>query len=213
MSQHLFPKLTLAVFFVASTIPAFSQVAPAAEEGGLPLIVGVGLSDYNVDWGNGYRMIGISAWADWQLEHLPGLLRNLSVEAEGHAIDYDRPSGLPSTVRQDTGLGGLSYTWRHYRNIRPYGKMLAGIGSVDFPPLEIPPNPPPGTRLYTHDTYSVVAPGAGLEYRFWRQFWVRGEYEYQFWNKPFGHKTDLTPQGFTIGASYHFRRTYPSHSH
>ncbi|MGA3049931.1 MAG: outer membrane beta-barrel protein [Terracidiphilus sp.] len=203
MSRYLFPKLTLAFFFVAATIPVFSQVAPAAEEGGLPLVVGVGISDYDLDWGYGSRMIGISAWADWQLEHLPGQLRNLSIEAEGHAIDYDRPARVPSTMRQDTGLGGLSYTWRHYRNLRPYAKFLGGIGSIDFGEIP-PPNP-----FYTHDTFSVFAPGGGVEYRFWRQFWVRGEYEYQFWQHTFGPR-DLTPSGFTIGASYHFRGTYPS---
>lgn len=204
MSRYLFPKLTLAFFFAAATIPVFSQVAPAAQEGGLPLVVGVGISDYDLDWGHGRRMIGISAWADWQLEHLPGQMRNLSIEAEGHAIDYDRPPGVPTTMRQDTGLGGLSYTWRHYRNLRPYVKFLGGIGSIDFGEIP-PPNP-----LYTHDTFPVLAPGGGVEYRFWRQLWVRGEYEYQFWHDPFGHTTDLTPSGFTIGASYHFRRTYPS---
>ncbi len=108
MSRYLFPKLTLAIFFAAATIPAFSQVAPAAEEGGLPLVIGAGISDFNIDWGDGRRMICITAWADWNLEHLRGPLRNLSIEAEGHAIDYDRPAGLPF-MRQDTGLGGLVY--------------------------------------------------------------------------------------------------------
>jgi opacity protein-like surface antigen len=209
MSQHLFPKLTLAIFFVAATIPAFSQVTPAAEEGGLPLVVGVGVSDFDLDWGLGRRMFGITAWADWQLEHLPGPLRNLSIEAEGHDINYGRPTELP-TMRQDTGLGGLVYTSHRYRNLRPYAKMMGGIGSIDFPPLS-PQPPPPPVDTYMHDTFAVFAPGGGLEYRFWRQFWVRGEYEYQFWHKPFGTNTDLTPQGFTIGATYHFRRTYSSH--
>jgi hypothetical protein len=208
MSQHLFPKLTLAIFFVAATIPAFSQVAPAAEEGGLPLVVGVGISDFDLDWGLGRRMIGITAWADWQLEHLPGPLRNLSIEAEGHDINFDRPSEL-NPMRQDTGLGGLVYTSRHYRNLSPYVKMMGGIGSIDFPYLS--PPPPPGVPFfhYRHDTFAVVEPGGGLEYRFWRQFWVRGEYDYQFWHHTFGG-TDLNPQGFTVGATYHFRRSYPT---
>jgi len=209
MSQHLFPKLTLAIFFVAATIPAFSQVTPAAEEGGLPLVVGVGISNFDLDWGAGRRMFGITAWADWQLEHLPGPLRNLSVEAEGHDINIDRPSEL-DPMRQDTAFGGLVYTSHHYRNIRPYVKAVGGIGSIDFPYLSAPP--PPGVPFfhYRHDTFAVNAFGGGLEYRFWRQFWVRGEYEYQFWHQTFGD-SDLTPQGFTVGATYHFRRTYSSH--
>jgi hypothetical protein len=171
----------------------------------MPLVIGGGISDFDLDWGYGRKMIGITAWADWNLEHLPGPLRNLSIEAEGHAIDYHRPAGVPTNMRQDSGLGGLSYTWRHYRNLRPFVKMMGGVGSIDF--MLGPPNP--AFRQYTHDTFAVTAPGGGLEYRFWRQFWVRGEYEYQFWHQTFG-PNDLTPQGFTIGATYHFRRTYPS---
>jgi opacity protein-like surface antigen len=197
MARHLFPKLTLAIFFVATAIPAFSQVAPAATEGGLPLVVGVGFSDYDIDWGFGKRMAGISAFVDYDLDHLPGPLRNFSLQAEGHAIDYGRPSYLPG-LRQDTGLGGAIYTWHHFRNLNPYAKYEVGIGSVDFPPF----------GHYSHDTFFVYAPGGGVEYHVWRQLWVRGDYEYQFWHHTFG-PFDLNPQGFTIDASYHFRRTYP----
>jgi opacity protein-like surface antigen len=199
MSQRLFPKLTLALLFVALAVPAFSQVAPAATEGGLPLTVGVGISDYDVDFCCGSRMVGISAYVDWDLFVLPGPLKNLSIQAEGNDINYGRPARLQTEpqLRQDTGLGGVKYTYRHFRNLQPYGKFLVGIGSIDFPNYYDP--------YYTHDTFTVIAPGGGVEYRVWRGVWVRGDYEYQFWEHTFGPR-DLTPQGFTIGGSYHFRQ-------
>jgi len=198
MSHRLFPKLILSILFVAASFPAFSQVAPAATEGGLPLTVGVGISDYDLDWGYGSRMAGISVYADWDLFILPGPLKNLSIQAEGNDIDFGRPARVPG-MRQDTGLGGLKYTFRHSRTLLPYAKLLGGVGSIDFPD---PTNP-----YYTHDTFGVWAIGGGAEYRLWRKLWVRGDYECQFWNKTFG-PNDLTPQGFTIGGSYHFRSTY-----
>jgi hypothetical protein len=198
MSRRLFPKLTLAILFVAAAVPVFSQVAPAATEGGLPLTVGVGIADYDVDWGYGSRMVGISAYVDWDLFVLPGPLKDLSIQVEGTDINYGRPARLLN-MRQDTGLGGLKYTYRHFRNLLPYVKYMGGIGSIDFPNSSKP--------YYTHDTFSVWAPGGGVEYRVWRKLWVRGDYEYQFWHRTFG-PNDLTPQGFTIGGAYHFRPTY-----
>jgi hypothetical protein len=197
MSQRLFPKLTLAILFVAVAVPVFSQVAPAATEGGLPLTVGVGVSDYDLDFCCGTRMVGISAYVDWDLFILPGVLKNLSIQAEGNAIDFGPPARMPN-ARQDTGLVGVKYTYRRFRNLQPYGKFMGGIGSVDFTQPLVP--------YYTHDTFAVFAPGGGVEYRLWRRVWVRGDYEYQFWEHTFGPR-DLNPQGFTIGASYHFRQT------
>jgi hypothetical protein len=199
MSRRLFPKLTLAILFVAASVPVFSQVAPAATEGGLPLTVGVGIADYDLDWCCGSRMVGISAYVDWDLFVLPGPLKNLSIQAEGTDINYGRPARF-TNMRQDTGLGGLKYTYRHFRNLLPYVKYVGGIGSIDF---QNPVNP-----YYTHDTFGVWAPGGGVEYRVWRKLWVRGDYEYQFWHHTFGPR-DLTPAGFTIGGSYHFRSTHP----
>ena len=66
----------------------------------------------------------------------------LGIEAEGRDIDFGRPAGIPR-MRQDTGLGGLIYTWNRYRNFRPYIKYLAGVGSLDFPP----------SGTYSHDTF------------------------------------------------------------
>jgi hypothetical protein len=196
MSNRLFLACTFAAFFLTASIPAFSQVVPAATGSGssLPLVVGGGISDFDLDWGEGRRMAGFSAWVDWNFDRVPRVLRGIGIEAEGHDINLARPSSL-TKLRQDTGLGGVTYHYRHFRNIDPYVKMMGGIGSIDFPSK----NP-----LYTHDTFNVYAPGGGLDYRVWRHVWARADYEYQFWHHTFGNN-DLTPQGFTFGASYHFQ--------
>lgn len=126
-------KLIFPALLVATVLPIHSQVSPAANQGGVPIVVGAGFSDFSIDWGPGKRMEGISAWADWYPNRLPAVLNGLGIEAEGRDIDFGRPAGI-SRMRQDTGLGGLIYTWNHYRNFRPYVKYLAGVGSIDFPP-------------------------------------------------------------------------------
>jgi opacity protein-like surface antigen len=199
MFFRLISRLSLAALFVAAGFPAFSQVVPAARVGGPPLVVGVGISDFSTDFGpaSRWRMEGISAWVDYYPQHLPSFLRGLGVEFVGHDINYNRPAVLPR-MRQDTGEGGAIYTWRHFRNFRPYAKYVAGIGSIDFPPYGV----------YDHDTRSVMSPGGGAEYRVLGNIWVRGDYEYQTWGLLWGSPNHLTPNGFTIGASYDFRHMH-----
>ncbi len=173
---------------------AYGQVAQAAEEGNLPLMLGVGTSDYSIDWGQNRRMVGITGWADWRFKGLPSAIRGLGIEIEAHHIAYDRPTGL-IRMRQDSGLGGPMYQWRHYDRIQPYGRFMIGFGSIDFDDSLNP--------YYTHDTRTILAPGGGVNVRAWRSVYIRADYEYQFWRKLFG-PNDLTPQGFSIGAAYDF---------
>jgi len=181
-------KLVLAALLTLCTLPVFAQVAPAVKIGGLPLGVGGGISDYSLDYGASRRMIGISAWADYNLFH------GLGVEVEGTSIFADKPSEL-QRMRQDTIKGGAIYRMRPFFGIRPYAKGLAGLASIDFPSH----NP-----LYTHDTYTVYAVGGGGEYRIWRTLYARGDYEYQFVEQYLGPHA-LNPNGFTIGATYYLR--------
>jgi hypothetical protein len=194
MLKHVSWKLPLAILFGITTIHANSQIAPSAQKGNFPLVLGGGISDFSLDYGLGRRMEGITAWADWRFTSLPGRLRGLGIEAEGRDLNLNRPTTLPK-MRQDTGQGGLTYTLRTFHNLSPYAKMLGGIGSIDFPDSHNP--------LYTHDTFSIFSPGGGAEYRIWSRVWVRGDYEYQFWHQTFGPH-DLNPNGVTIGATYHF---------
>jgi Outer membrane protein beta-barrel domain len=190
-------KFILAALLVAMVLPVYSQVAPAARQGGVPIVIGAGFSDFSIDWGPGQRMEGISAWADWYPNRLPAALNGLGFEVEGRDIDFGRPAGIVR-MRQDTAVLGAIYTWNRFRNFRPYVKYSGGIGSIDFPP----------SGTYSHDTFTVLQPGGGVEYRAWQHIWIRGDYDYQFWRHPFGNH-DLTPTGFTIGVSYDFRPSSP----
>ena len=199
MQRCRFLLNVLVLILIFCNTCAIGQVTHQAEEGNVPLKVGFGISDYSIDWGHSRRMIGISAWANWGLKGVPPFMRGTGIEIEGHHIAYDRPSGLIK-MKQDSGLGGVTYEWRHYDRVRPYGKFMIGFGSIDF---DGPPN-------YTHDTRTILAPGGGVDVRVWRSVFVRADYEYQFWRQIFGPH-DLNPQGFTIGAAYDFgRRERPS---
>jgi opacity protein-like surface antigen len=185
-------KIVLATLFLAATLPASAQVTPSFQQRRVPLVVGVGFSNFNTDW-NG-RLSGATFWADWNFNKRPSFLQGFGIEVEGRDLNYGRSSGAPKNLRQDTLEGGVIYTWRHYRNFHPYGKFIAGLGSIDFQHIR---------PTYSHDTRAVWAPGGGVEYRAWQNVWVRGDYEYQFWPDFFSYHA-LNPNGVTIGVSYDF---------
>lgn len=204
----------LAALFATAATPAIAQVAPSAESGGLPIVAGAGASSFNMDWGQdrfGRQRImeGVTVWFDWNLTRLPGpaLLRGLGVELEGRDINFGLPASLSNAalrdngtnLRHDTGLGGVIYTWRRFRAVHPYGKALAGLGSIDFPPL--PYSPP----TYRHDDRTITAFGAGADIHTWQNVWLRADWEYQSWPNLFGSSNPLTPTGITIGAVYDFK--------
>ncbi len=164
----------------------------------LPVEIGIAGSDFSMDWGvdkygGTHRENGFTVWINTDVPLLSRALKGLALEIEGRDLNYSQPTGL-SRLRADTLLGGATYTLRSSLPVRPYGKFLAGMGSLDFPPL--------GT--YSHDTRAVTAPGAGVEARIHGPFWVRGDYEYQFWPKLFGPHT-LNPNGFTFGVEFDSR--------
>jgi opacity protein-like surface antigen len=198
MLKHVSWKLPLILLLGIAAIPLHPQTVPEATRGNIPLTIGGGISDYLIDWGFGRRMEGATVWVDYSFADQFHLLHGIGIEAEGRDINWNRPSNLPK-MRQDTGQGGLTYTWVHLRNLDPYAKMLGGIGSIDFPVSKFHPG-------YSHDTFSVFSPGGGAEYRIRNRVFVRADYEYQFWHQTFGPH-DLNPNGITIGATYHLSRT------
>jgi hypothetical protein len=206
MLSRIFSLALLAVM----TVPAFSQVVPSATRSRLQLSVGVGFSNFDLDYGNDNgverRMDGGTVWFDLNLNslnHVPSFLRGFGLDCEARDIDYDRPSTL-SRMRQDVAEGGPIYTLRKYKNFHPYAKYLIGFGSIDFPAdFPYPPFPPGLPNGYDHDTRTVLSPGFGLDYYAGRNIWVRADYEYEFWRQIFGPH-DLNPNGITIGTSYLF---------
>jgi len=190
------PRPIAALLLLCASLPLFSQSSPSAQQGGWPIVIGGGLSDFATDYHGSNRMEGISAWVDWNFYTAPHWLSGFGVEAEGHTIRFGVPGGF-SQLREDTGEGGVIYTWRHYHDFHPYAKFLAGMGSIDFPP----------NGSYSHDTRHTVAPGGGMEFRTYRNIWVRADYEYQFWHHIFGTH-DMNPNGITIGVSYDLRHIH-----
>jgi hypothetical protein len=178
------------------TVPlTFAQVSPSAKQGNsVPIVAGAGFSNFSMDWGPGQRMNGITAWVD--VYPLPGVVRNLGFEAEGRDINYGRT--IPN-LRENTGLGGAIYSFPRFSEVHPYAKFLAGIGSMDFPAF-------PGIPNYHHDSFLVTTPGGGVEIKSYQNLWIRVDYEYQMWHNVFG-PTNSTPNGFTVGAQWDFRRS------
>ncbi|HEX4319627.1 MAG TPA: outer membrane beta-barrel protein [Acidobacteriaceae bacterium] len=185
-------KSVLAPTFAAAMLVSFggslrAQVAPAARVGGLPLSVSVGISDYNLDFGTDRRMQGAVIRAGWNLFH------GIGIDANARTLFINTPPQL-TRMQQSTFLGGVYYNAPSVFHIRPFVRMGAGTGLIEFP-SRFP--------LYTRDTYTVVAPSGGIEVPITRRVSARAEYEYQFW-KEFRGPHDLTPQGGTIGVSYYF---------
>ncbi len=183
--------LTLAL--IACAVPAPSQVAPSYQAHGLPFDIGVGPSTFNPDFGQG-RMIGITVWGDWYPGMLPQKLNGLGLELEGRDINIGRNLPSQKNVRQDTAEGGPIYTWHHFTNFQPYGKIIIGYGSFDFTST---------SPVYSHDTRAVYAYGGGAQYRFFGPMWARVDYEYETVQPLIG--VTHHPQGFTFGVSYSFR--------
>jgi opacity protein-like surface antigen len=189
-SMALSVLFTLCMSVLASSRVA-AQTQPTASAGSLPLSVGAGLSDYNVDWGSG-RMLGGTLWVDLQPPKLPDWLQGLGAEIEARDISLNRSSSQPPNLRQDTLGGGPMYTVNHYHAFHPYVKFVVSYGSTDFKSF---------TPNYSHDTRTVYAPGGGIEFALYQHLWARADYEYQYWPKLQAEN----PQGFTVGVMYRFR--------
>lgn len=221
--------------FLALVLPAASQVIPAAQEGTLPLSIGLGGSSYAPNYGsdaNGHRrpIEGGTLWIDWQFSRVPHSLNGIGIEVVARDLSLWGPIELskgygnyncaegtvppncqpnPSGLRFDTAEGGVIYRYHRYARIHPVAQLLAGFGNMDFP-ANIAVHYPNG-RLYTHDTRNFFAADAGVEYRLTPRVDIRAEYEYQFWPDFLGHNY-VKPRGLTIGALYSFKPYYP-HKH
>ena len=154
-----------------------AQAEPAGIGPGSYVAVGVAGSGFNSGYGQ-QRLIGPTVYLD------ANLYRRIGFEAEGRQLRFHTQEDL----RQTTYLAGVRFSARGY-NVRPYTKLLAGMGVMTFP---------------FHDArgkYLVVAPGAGLDWRVRHSgLQVRVlEVEYQYWPQfTFG---PLRSWGISTGVS------------
>ncbi len=187
----VFRKLLGVVFLAA--VPVLCQTVPQGVKGGIPLTVGAGYSNFNSDWSD--RISGYTLWADWTFYNAPAALHGIAVEVLGRDLNFDR-TGHDPVLRQRTGEGGLVYAWRHFRHFRPYGKLLAGYGSINFTTTD---------PYYHHDTRTVLAQGFGADFVIHDNLIVRADFETQQWPNLMRNHS-LTPTGVTIGVAYDFKR-------
>jgi opacity protein-like surface antigen len=149
-----------------------------------------------MDFGSGV-MFGGTAWADLGILHGPWYLRGFGAEAEVRDIAWNHSSNQPSNLREGSVGGGVTYTWHHTHDFHPYVKFLRSYSSIDF---HFP------NTIYSHDTRTANVIGGGLEYRITRGYWLRADYEYQWWPHLFNRT--LSPEGVTVGVMYNFRHRH-----
>jgi opacity protein-like surface antigen len=188
--------LILAMLLLVATHPSPAQTVPDGHQDDIPFAIGGGLSAFNPDFGNGI-LLGGTAWIDWSNTHGPWYLHGFGVEAEVADIAIGHSSNQPSNLREGSLGAGVTYTWRHFHDYHPYAKFLRSYSSIDF---HIP------NVSYDHDTRTANIAGAGIEYRVTRGYWVRADYEYQWWPHLFDRT--FTPEGLTVGVMYNFRHRH-----
>lgn len=183
-------KLAFAGMLLSAAIAASAQTAPSATQGGVPITVGFGYSNFYTDW-SGYEG-GLTLWIDLNRLPVPQRLQGLGIEIEGRDLTFERTGDDPKLKEYSFG-GGPMYNWRHFKRTDLFGKFLISSGHIEF--SNVPGN------FYTHDSRTDFAAGGGASYRLWQAISVRGDYEYQFWPH-FLHNHTFNPKGFTVGVSY-----------
>ena len=205
-------KFVLVALFFAATMPALPQAAPAANQSSWRADLGGGFSAYHDDFYGVGILYGPTAWIDLYPNRGPHFLHGLGVEVEGKSLSFGGPQPNPvgpsghTTTAEFTYGGGAIYEWRHFRNFTPYGKLLWEQGIIDFN-VDVP--------HYSRDNRSLLAPGAGFEFRITRHIVFRADYERQWWQRLFqNHQLStptgiaIEPRGVALGASYQFNRIH-----
>ena len=180
---------------------ASAQVVFSAHQGTVPVQVGFGVSDWFPNWGGmKYPMLGITGTVDFH-PPMPRRLSAVGIEGEYRTVSM-RKTVQPPNYKEQTIAGGLTYTYSRGQNLRFYGKGMIGLGIMDFTST---------SPTYTHDSRTLYAPGGGVQYRLHSGIWLRGDYEYQFWQPLFSLTKRPTPSGLTVGVGYDlhgFHRQY-----
>lgn len=173
----------------------FAQAVPSAEGPGRSIWVGAEGSLFNPDWGCpssspfscGHRqLVGVAAFTD-----VNRIIGKIGIEGEARWLLWHGPD-----ITQANYLVGPRYPIINHRNFSTNLKFLAGGATISYP-------------HYSHwDGWVAFAPGITFGYRVSSRFLVRGDYEYQIWPGYVGDKGahGLTPNGFSVGASYRLFR-------
>ena len=159
-----------------------AQAIPTASRTGGTIQVGAGGTfvspDYTTETAKGFAVYG-----DYDFS------RHIGAEAELHFANISTSNG----IGENTYLIGPRFTYRH-RRLAFYGKVLFGIGQIDFKPP---------TFVASTSSYGVYAIGGGLDVRATHHINVRAiDFELQKW--PGFAPNGLSPTAITVGVAYVF---------
>lgn len=174
----LFAGLTLA--------PVRAQVAPEASKPAHSLRAGVEYSNFSSSFPfqSGRRLNGAGAFVDYHLDNW------LYLEADASLLSF---SGFEGST-ESSFVGGPKAYFLARGNLRPFARLLAGVGSIYFP------------VAMGHASCPALAPGAGADYRLSRRWAVRIAYEYEIWLSPPASAATpgqrLAPNGLQFGFAY-----------
>lgn len=176
-------------FWIAAILclsPAFllGQVVPAARGGNTGIWVGAEYSNFHADFGGNTRLQGVGGLVD--LNYTP----RIGLAGEARFLSFGDFHG----ETEKNYLIGPKVYLRPYSRIKPYAKLLVGLGQIQYP------------FNIGSGTYFALAPGGGIDYRLRMRWRIRGDYEYQMWPKAPGIANEpshgLTPNGFSVGVLY-----------
>lgn len=164
--------LLAAVCFIMAC-PAFGQVVPTGERGGMTVSAGATASGYYLQYGE-RKILGATGFVDVDRSRF-------GIEAETRWLRFYQTDDVYATTWEI----GPRYHMTFGR-FQPYAKGMVGIGDFNFP------------YNLAHGSYLVVAPGAGVDFRLNRRIDVRvADFEYQYWPQ-FTYGT-MTSYGVSTG--------------
>jgi hypothetical protein len=186
---HLIKRLLLFGWLLLISPALFAQSVPAAEGPGGSVWAGVEVSSFNPDWGCkqnspfscwNRQLAGIAVFADANR-----LIGSFGMEAEARWLDWRGPGG---GIEESNYMAGPRYQLIAHPRLSFNAKVLAGMSNFH--------------RTSQSGAWATFAPGVTLGYRLTPRVMLRGDYEYQIW--PGFTPRGLTPNGFSVGASYRF---------
>jgi len=183
MTKHrILPRLAVALTLTCAlafgSSEARAQATPTAIGPGSYLSLGIAASGFQQDYGKRY-IGGETVYVD------ANVYRRIGIELEARRLNFH----TAEDVKENTYLAGIKIS-THPRNLRPYAKLLAGRGTLDFP------------FHYAVGSYFVVAPAAGLDWHLRDSRWsIRVvDFQYQIW--PQFSYGELHPYGISSGVSF-----------
>jgi len=109
----------------------------------------------------------------------------VQIEGEGRWLRSHEYAG----EHQDHYLIGPKVPVVQFGRAQVYGKALVGLGKMTFP------------NHSGYGTFSALAFGGGVDYKFSRKVMVRGDFEFQDWPK-FLPDITMRTYGVTLGMAY-----------